>query len=114
MFWNRSKSRIAEVTPAEAHERVVEGHGILIDVREPGEWRSGRAAGARHIPLGQLSTRAAELPKDQPVYVICASGSRSRLAAEMLHKAGFACPINVNGGTSAWQRSNLPMERGDS
>lgn len=112
MFWNRSSSRVAEATPAEAHERVVHGHGVLVDVREPNEWRAGRAVGARHIPLGQLSTRATELPKDRPVYVICASGSRSRLAAEMLHKAGFTCPINVNGGTSAWQRAALPMEGG--
>lgn len=112
MFWNRSRPRLAAATPAEAHEHVTRGEGILVDVREPNEWRSGRAAGARHIPLGQLVTRAAELPKDRPIYLICASGSRSQLAAEMLHGAGFVCPINVSGGTSAWQRSNLPMERG--
>lgn len=113
MFWSRSRSRVAQVTPVEAHERVVNGEGILVDVREPHEWRAGHAAGARHIPLEQLSTRAAELAKDRPIYVICASGSRSQLAAEMLHEAGFVCPINVSGGTGAWQRSNLPMERGD-
>ena len=111
MFWNRSPSRVAEATPTDAHERLAIGEGILVDVREPHEWRAGHAAGARHIPLTELPRRAAELPKERPVYVICASGSRSRVAAEMLHKAGFACPINVNGGTSAWQRSALPMER---
>jgi len=112
MFWNRNRPRLAAVTPAEAHEVVSRGDGILVDVREPNEWQAGRAAGARHIPLGQLATRAAELPKDRPVYLICASGSRSQLAAEMLHRAGFVCPINVSGGTGAWLRSNLPMERG--
>ncbi len=112
MFWNRSRSRVAEDTPAEAHERVVNGEGILVDVREPHEWRGGHAVGARHIPLAELPRRVAELPKERPVYVICESGGRSRVAAEMLHEAGFACPINVNGGTSAWQRSALPMERG--
>ncbi len=112
MFWNRPRSRVAEATPAEAHERVVNGEGVLVDVREPHEWRAGHAAGARHIPLGELPRRAAELPKERPVYVICASGNRSRVAAEMLHEAGFVCPINVNGGTGAWMRSALPMERG--
>ena len=112
MFWNRSRPHVAEATPAEAHERVTNGDGILVDVRDPHEWRAGHAVGARHIPLAELPRRVAELPRERPVYVICASGGRSRAAAEMLHNAGFVCPINVNGGTSAWQRSNLPMERG--
>ncbi len=112
MFWQRPRSHVAEATPAEAHERIVSGEGILVDVREPHEWRAGHAAGARHIPLSELPRRAAELPKERPVYVICASGNRSRVAAALLHEAGFACPINVNGGTSAWMRSALPMEPG--
>lgn len=112
MFWNRSRSRVAEATPAEAHEAVNSGEGILVDVRDPHEWRAGHALGARHIPLSDLPQRLAELPRERPVYVICASGGRSRTAAELLHNAGFVSPVNVNGGTSAWQRSNLPMERG--
>lgn len=112
MFFDRSRSSVTEVTPAEAHDRLAAGEGVLVDVREPHEWRGGHAAGARHIPLAELPRRVAELPKERPVYVICASGGRSRAAAEMLHDAGFVCPINVIGGTSAWQRSALPMERG--
>lgn len=113
MFWNRSRSRVADATPAEAHDGLTNGDGILVDVRERHEWSAGHAAGARHIPLGELPGRMDELPKDRPVYLICASGGRSRAAVDVLHKAGFASPINVNGGTSAWQRSNLPMERAD-
>lgn len=113
MFWSRSRSRVVEATPTEAHERVKNGDGILVDVRDPHEWRAGHAVGARHIPLDELPQRLAELPRERPVYVICASGGRSRAAAEILHNAGFISPVNVIGGTSAWQRSNLPMERGD-
>jgi len=112
MFWNRPKSRIAAATPAETHQRVSGGEGILVDVREPHEWRAGRAAGARHIPLSELERRAAELPKERPIHLICASGNRSKKAAEMLTKAGFASPINVSGGTGAWMRAGLPVERG--
>ncbi len=112
MFWNRQKSAVAEATPAEAHERIANGGALLVDVREPQEWRAGRAAGARHIPLGELAQRAGELPKEQPIYLICASGNRSKAAAELLHRAGFARPINVGGGTGAWMRARLPVERG--
>ncbi len=112
MFWNRPRSSVAEATPGEAHERITRDGAILVDVREPHEWRAGRAAGARHIPLGDLSRRAGELPKERPIYLICATGNRSKVAAEMLHRAGFDCPINVSGGTGAWMRAGLPVERG--
>lgn len=112
MFWRRSRSEIGEVTPAEAHEQVRGDGGVLVDVREPGEWRTVRASGARHIPLDQLARRAEELPKERPVYLICASGNRSMVAAELLRRAGFTQPLNVRGGTGAWIRSGLPVERG--
>lgn len=113
MFWNRSRSQVVEASPVEAHERLSNGDGILVDVREPNEWRAEHAVGAHHIPLAELPGRVGELPKERPVYLICASGGRSRAAAEMLTKAGFINAINVSGGTSAWQRSYLPTERGD-
>jgi rhodanese-related sulfurtransferase len=111
MFSDRSQPPVAEVTPAEAHERVTKGEGILVDVREPDEWRGGHAAGARHIPLGELSLRAAELPRDQDIYLICASGNRSKVAATLLGRAGFASPASVRGGTASWARAGLPLER---
>ena len=112
MFWNRSRSGISEATPAEAYERVTGGGAILVDVRQPNEWRSGRAAGARHIPLGELTRRIGELPKEQPVYLICASGNRSKVAAQVLQRAGFVTPVSVSGGTGPWIRARLPVERG--
>lgn len=113
MFFQRLRRHVDEVAPTEAHQRLAGGEGILVDVREPHEWRAGHAAGARHIPLQDLPGRIAELPADQPVFLICAAGGRSRTAAELLQDAGFAAPINVRGGTAAWQGAALPMEPGD-
>lgn len=104
-------SSSSEVNPAEAAAALATGDGILIDVRESNEWAGGRAAPARHVPLGQLHSRLASLPRDQPIYVICESGSRSSLACELLRRAGFSQPINVRGGTNAWLRSGLPIVR---
>jgi rhodanese-related sulfurtransferase len=75
------------------------------------QWHAGRAAAAVHIPLGQLAGRADELSRDQPVFLICASGNRSRVAAQILRNAGFQRAVNVRGGTIAWMRSGLPMTR---
>jgi rhodanese-related sulfurtransferase len=83
----------------------------LIDVRVPHEWRAGHARGARHIPLAQLPASLDQLTRDAPVYLICATGNRSRNAAAYLQKNGFSRPVNVRGGTAAWHRAGLPIER---
>ncbi len=57
---------------------------VLLDVRDPHEWQAGHAPRARHIPLGQLSRRAAELPASCAVVTLCRSGARSARAAAML------------------------------
>jgi rhodanese-related sulfurtransferase len=88
-----------------------DGEALLIDVREPHEWRAGRARGARHIPLGELPDHLDRLPRAAPVYLICRSGNRSHTAAKYLKQAGFERPINVRGGMLAWERAGLPVER---
>jgi len=80
----------------------------LLDVREDDEWAAGHAPDARHIPLGELSARAAEVPQDQVVYVICRSGARSARAAQALAAAGWEA-INVAGGMQDWAAAGRPM-----
>lgn len=83
----------------------------LIDVRTPEEYEQARVPGARLIPLGELQERAAEVPQDETVYVICALGGRSMAAAEALNAAGWDC-VNVAGGTNAWVEEGRPFDSG--
>ncbi len=99
---------IAEVDVHEAKRRQDAG-AMVVDVREPDEWRAGHAKGARHIPLGDLSRRLGEIPQDCEVLVICRSGNRSRAAAQLLQRAGYGQVVNVQGGTMAWMRESLPL-----
>lgn len=80
----------------------------LLDVREDDEWVAGYAPGARHIPLGELSARSAEIPQDEAVYVICRSGHRSARATAALANAGWEA-INVAGGMQDWAAAGRPM-----
>lgn len=87
----------------------------LIDVRTGFEFRAGHAVGARHVPLGSLDPAQVLAERtagpDEPIYLICASGARSGAACEAFRRAGFAHAVNVEGGTGAWRRADLPMER---
>ncbi len=80
----------------------------LLDVREDDEWAAGHVPDARHIPLGQLGDRAAEVPQDELVYVICRSGRRSARAAQALAGAGWRT-VNVAGGMEDWAAAGRPM-----
>jgi rhodanese-related sulfurtransferase len=95
------------VGPDEARDATERG-AVLLDVREPHEWKSGHAPKARHIPLGQLASRMGELPRNREVYVVCRSGSRSARAAKLL-ASQRGDVANVKGGMSAWARSGLPV-----
>ena len=81
---------------------------VLVDVREPEEWAAGHAPSARHIPLSQLGLRAAEIPKDSSVYIICRSGHRSARAAAALARAGWQA-LNVTDGMLGWDAVGRPM-----
>ena len=84
---------------------------LVIDVREPHEYVSGHVPGARLMPLDAVPQQGEELPAGQPVYVICASGNRSRTAASWLARLGVDAR-SVAGGTSGWLSAGFPVVRG--
>lgn len=88
----------------------------LIDVRTPVEFREVHVEFARNVPLDQLDPEAIKARRngnaDQPLYVVCRSGSRGRQACEKLVAAGLANVVNVEGGTIACEAAGLPVVRG--
>jgi rhodanese-related sulfurtransferase len=105
------KSQTSRPDPRELVARVARGEVTLLDVRDISELKSsGKAAGAIHLPLMMVATKAdpkhpehlAELAIDKPVALYCASGARSGMAANMLQKFGYAEVINI-GGLYDWQ-----------
>lgn len=87
------------------------GGAVLIDVRMPEEYEDIHVPGARHIPLSELSVRSNEIPRDQRVYVICASGGRSLAAAQALNRSGWDT-VSVAEGTKGWVAAGRPAESG--
>lgn len=76
----------------------------FIDVRTAGEFNSNKIKGFKNIPLQTISKRLAEISKETPIVLICASGHRSMQAAKVLKKAGYDNIINVKGGMSSYKK----------
>lgn len=84
----------------------------LLDVRTPVEFAEVHVPQARNIPLDQFDPESLQVPKDQPLYLLCRSGARATKAAEKMAKLGFENAVVVEGGTLAWIDAALPVERG--
>jgi hydroxyacylglutathione hydrolase len=103
-------SRVTQISATELRER--ESALTLIDVRSEREWNAGHAAGAIHIPIGDVNARSEDLSKERPIATICEGGYRSMLAASMLMRAGFRDVLNVAGGMGAYRSSSGAVGRG--
>jgi rhodanese-related sulfurtransferase len=107
---------VPTISPRQLAELCKNGQIDLIDVRTPVEYRELHATDARNVPLDRLDPvalmQARNGSKDEPLYLICRSGSRGRQACEKFLAAGFPNVVNVEGGTLAWAESGLPVVRG--
>lgn len=85
-----------------------ENNYVLLDVRQPQEYRMGHIPGARLMPLPELARTMSMLPGDKELVVYCRSGGRSMAAAVMLEEEGFLVPIyNLSGGMLGWDGAEL-------
>ncbi|MGA7671693.1 MAG: rhodanese-like domain-containing protein [Nitrolancea sp.] len=105
-----NRPQVAQINPDDAHQRLAAG-AVIVDVREPDEWRSGHIPGAVHIPLGQLGSHVARFDKSQELIMVCRSGNRSAAAVGALAQAGYEQVSNLQGGMIAWNFRRLPVTR---
>ncbi|HET7522838.1 MAG TPA: rhodanese-like domain-containing protein, partial [Acidimicrobiales bacterium] len=74
----------------------------LVDVRNPSEHEGGIIPGACLMPLPLVREGLSELDPQRPTVVVCASGSRSSVAASLMRQRGFARVADLLGGFGAW------------
>lgn len=104
------------ITPQELAAIHASGkHVELLDVRTPVEFREIHVDFAHNLPLDRLDAQRLQAQRngsdENPLYVICRSGSRGKQACEKLSAAGLNV-VNVVGGTLAWEAAGLPVIRG--
>jgi molybdopterin/thiamine biosynthesis adenylyltransferase len=105
---------VPEEGPEQLQRRLKSGEPlVVIDVRDPDEYRDGHIEGATNISRGFLEFRVAGAAPDQatPVVLYCQTGLRSVLAGKALKELGYQRVINLQGGYQKWAQSGLPTVR---
>ena len=87
--------------------RLIEEGAVVVDVREPAQWRAGHIRGSVNIPLADVLGRSDDLP-DGPIVTVCRSGPRSARAAELLAPHGHQT-YNLRGGLREWDYAGYPL-----
>jgi rhodanese-related sulfurtransferase len=99
------------VTASELDRLIRQGGCCLVDVRQPVEFAEEHLSAARSIPLGELTERAEEVGRNQPVIVMCLGGKRSEEARARLAEMGYPDVKSLEGGLLAWKAAGFPVER---
>ncbi len=83
----------------DVRKNLAEKKAVLIDVREPSEWKRGHLQDATLVPLSEIRKASKDasvqkkletsLPKDRIIYCHCGSGVRVLTAAAILGKQGY-------------------------
>jgi rhodanese-related sulfurtransferase len=109
---------VPRISPAQAQELIEGGNAVVVDVRDaPEVEKSGKVAGAVHIPRGMLEFRAdPESPyydqsfaRDKTVIVYCAAGGRAALSGQALKEMGYGEVYNL-GGFNDWAEAGGAIE----
>lgn len=98
-------------TSALINQHAVIGHGLMpplvVDVREPREFRQGHIPEAHSIPLATVLSEDVKFPANQQIVLVCRSGRRSRRAAAALQSVGCTNVVILEGGMLAWEAEKL-------
>lgn len=97
--------RVPEIQPAELIPTYNDGKApLLLDCREPFEWRQLRIPGSVHVPMNEIPGRLDEFNRDDEIVVVCAHGNRSYAVAGFLIHNGFKASSLAGGVTDWWMR----------
>jgi glyoxylase-like metal-dependent hydrolase (beta-lactamase superfamily II)/rhodanese-related sulfurtransferase len=106
---------IEMVSPDQARELIGKEKTFkLLDVRSPGEFSDMHIKDSVNIPIDTLAHRIDELSKISQAYIVlCRTGNRSPMAADLLMQSGIS-PVKVmEGGMTAWKKKGLPVIKGE-
>ena len=104
---------IEQISVTEAERKIAEmPDAQFVDVRRIGEFENAHAPHAENLTLSKLENLSEKLDASKPTFVICQGGYRSSAATSILERKNFKQLYNITGGTDAWIKSDLKIEKG--
>lgn len=109
----RRKSGSRQIDAREAVRIINDEDAIILDIREPGDYKTGHIINAKNIPASRLGEDAEKLgtDKNRPVIVYCKTGLNSQSACGKLREAGYTRVYCLKNGLYGWQEENMPIQR---
>ncbi len=102
---------MTSITPTFAQQMLTKGEAILLDVREPAEYKAEYIKGSILLPLAKCRANALPPLNGKTLIVHCQAGKRGQQACAKL--ASLGQPLyNLEGGLDAWKKAGLPVEKG--
>ena len=109
----QAKAVVPELTVAQAKTNIDKrSYKVILDVREPNEFRAGHVPGAVNVPRGLLEFQVSgKVPdKSTALLVYCKTGGRGALAGQTLQNMGYKNVTNMDGGWVGWEKAGYPVE----
>ena len=109
--WKQSGFETDQITSIPATEfatRFEKENLTVVDVRKPGEFESEHVEKAVNLPLDFINENMHEFPKNETMYIHCAGGYRSMIAASILKSRGYDNIVEVAGGYKAIAETPIP------
>jgi phage shock protein E len=110
---DQEKPLVQHVDAKEAQMLIADKKVVVLDIRTPGEFTTGRIAGAKNINFQapDFEQRIETLDKSKSYLVHCASGGRSSHSLLLFKKHQFQSIYHLDGGIKAWEKLGLPVEK---
>ncbi len=107
-----AKAHARQIDVVRAKAMLDHGWTYFLDLREEREYRAGHVPGAINIPRGWLEFRIERLvpERDADIVLYCHNGDRSSLGAVALGRMGYVNAVNMDGGWSAWDKADYPVQ----
>ena len=120
MHSEEAQTTFAHISIEDYKTRFVDGgeEHYLLDVRTEAEFKEARIPGTVNISLQELTGMVDDVVDeagDLPVVLVCRSGQRSMMAAQILRNMGADELVlyNLETGTLGWAKADHPLETGD-
>jgi len=111
LAWPAVMRRGRGLSSPDAIQLINRRNAVVVDIRSAEAFAAGHLPQARHLPLADLSAKAAQVAKNKsiPIIVVCQGGVQSAKAQTVLSGAGYTEVYGLDGGIDGWKKAGMPV-----